>query len=111
MTELLTSAKQVDAEIAPAVVNALAVVTESAGKNMGAQVKEGLKELVDDADSTPGKPIDTTEGIELRSDLLILLRARHCRPICNCHPETEASSLRGNEARTTRERIVCRGMI
>lgn len=57
MTELLTSAKQVDAEIAPAVVNALAVVTESAGKNMGAQVKEGLKELVEDADGTPGKPL------------------------------------------------------
>jgi hypothetical protein len=56
VTELLTSAKQVDAEIAPAVVNALAVVTESAGKNMGASVKEGLKELVEDADSTPGKP-------------------------------------------------------
>jgi len=36
------------------VVNALAVVTESASKNMGPQVKEGLKELVDEADTTPG---------------------------------------------------------
>lgn len=36
-------------------MNALAVVTESAGHNMGQQVKDGLKDLVEDADNTPGK--------------------------------------------------------
>jgi len=54
VTELLTSARQVDPDIAPSVVNALAVVTESASQNMGPQVKEGLRDLIEEAEGTTG---------------------------------------------------------
>jgi len=54
VTELLTSARQVDPDIAPSVVNALAIVTESASQNMGPQVKEGLKDLIEEAEGTTG---------------------------------------------------------
>lgn len=55
VTELLTTVKQVETDIAPSVVNALAVVTESASKNMGSQIKDNLNDLVEEAEGATGQ--------------------------------------------------------
>jgi hypothetical protein len=87
VTELLTSARQVDPDIAPSVVNALAIVTESASKNMGPQVKEGLRDLIEEAEGTTG--MSTDDYICPRMlDLHILID----RPLRHVHPKIEASS-------------------
>jgi hypothetical protein len=55
VTELLTTVKQVEPDIAPSVVNALAIVTESASKNMGSQIKDNLNDLVEEAEDATGQ--------------------------------------------------------
>jgi hypothetical protein len=55
VTELLTTVKQVEPDIAPSVVNALAIVTESASKNMGSQIKDNLNDLVEEAEGATGQ--------------------------------------------------------
>lgn len=71
ITELLTASKTAESDILPSIVEALAAVARSAGKNIGAPVKENLMELIEEAFDvkTPG---------ESRSTLLRSLRLLIC---------------------------------
>lgn len=68
VTELLAAVKTVGEEIAPSVVTALAVVTESALKNMGPGVKQGLEDLVSESTDGAMAPYVTAIG-KLRNAL------------------------------------------
>jgi hypothetical protein len=57
ITELLTASKTAETDVLPSIVEALAAVARSAGKNIGAPIKENLMELIDEAFDvkTPGE--------------------------------------------------------
>lgn len=57
ITELLTASKTAESDIQPSIVEALAAVARSAGKNIGAPIKENLMELIEEAFDvkTPGE--------------------------------------------------------
>jgi hypothetical protein len=52
ITELMTASKTAESDILPSIVEALAAVAKSAGKHIGAPVKETLMELIDEAFET-----------------------------------------------------------
>jgi hypothetical protein len=78
----------VDPDIAPSVVNALAIVTESASQNMGTQVKEGLRDLIEEAEGTTGM-----SGDEHCLGLIPTHAFPINRTLRDFYPKTEASSL------------------
>ena len=49
ITELITASKTAESDVLPSIVEALAAVARSAGKNVGPVVKEMLMELIDES--------------------------------------------------------------
>lgn len=49
ITELVTASRTAESDVLPSIVEALAAVARSAGKNIGPAVKETLMELIDEA--------------------------------------------------------------
>lgn len=68
ITELITASKTAESDVLPSIVEALAAVARSAGKNIGPAVKEALMELIDEAFEAKVSGMSTQSGNIITAD-------------------------------------------